>query len=362
MRTLSLMEQGVALAVDGELFSIERAGKVIQQVRMGEVDEVLVYGNVSLTPSAVAAILRRGIDAVFLTARGRYRGRLVGLTSKSVELRVAQYERLQQPAVASAAARGIVVGKIAGQRQVLLRAQREHRREGLAEPIAELRMLTGTVSATESIDTLRGLEGRAAAVYFGALGLCIRNPSFGFTRRSRRPPADPVNAMLSFGYTLLAITVEAAVLRAGFDPLLGAFHRPEHGRPSLVLDVMEEFRPSLVDALVLRLVNRREVAPEDFERAPDDSGDPFEGAGEDAGDAAVVPDEDEIRRRASGIWLSESGRRVFFRAWGRRLRDTHFYPPLAKRFTSEEIIQHQVYALARLVRGEASSYEAFVPR
>lgn len=270
------MEQGITLAVDGACFSIERGGAVIQQVRMAEVDEVLVHGSVTLTPAAIAALLRQGIDTAFLTVRGRYRGRLAGPLSRNVALRVAQYTRLSDPAVSLAIARGVVSGKIAAQRQILLRAQREHHHGALAEPIGALRILSTKAGRSEDIAALRGVEGRAAAVYFGALGHCIRNEAFSFHRRSRRPPADPVNAMLSFGYALLGRIVETAVLRAGLDPFLGAFHAPEHGRPSMALDMMEEFRPSLVDALMLRLVNRREVAPEDFERAPDEEPDPFE--------------------------------------------------------------------------------------
>jgi CRISPR-associated protein Cas1 len=157
--------------------------------------------------------------------------------------------------------------------------------------------------------------------------------------------------MLSFGYTMLATLVESAVLRAGLDPMLGALHTPDYGRPSLVLDLMEEFRPVLVDALTLRLVNRREVVPEDFEQPPDEVevvwGD---GAGSEEGESA------------SAVWLGETGRRVFFRAWSRRLQETHFYPPRRQRLTFEEIVQQQVYLLARVLRGEEESYRAFVVR
>jgi CRISPR-associated protein Cas1 len=353
---LALMEQGVTLAVEGELLSVERGGSVIQKVRMAEVDEVHVYGGVTLTPGAVAALLRRGIDAVFLSARGRYRGRLSGAVSKNVDVRVAQYSRRSQPAVAATIARGIVAGKVAGQRQVLLRAQREHPQEGLAGAIASLRVLAETAAETADLDVLRGIEGRAAAVYFGVFGRILRHDGFTFRVRSRRPPKDPVNAMLSFGYTLLGGVAQAAVLRAGLDVLLGAFHQPEHGRPSLALDVMEEFRPSLVDALVLRLVNRREVAPEDFEAAPSEEADPFDAGetppGEGGGDAG----------EARGVWLNESGRRIFFRAWGRRLHELHHYPPQGRRLMAEEIVQQQVYAMARLIKGESDVYDAFVPR
>jgi len=347
------MEQGLTLAADGELFSVEREGKVIQQVRMLGVDEVLVFGAVSLTPSAIAALLARGIDTVFLTARGRYRGRLMGKPGRNVELRLAQFDRLRTPSMALELARSIVAGKIANQRNLILRSQREQKREDLADAAAMMRRMLRAVESAPDSDVLRGLEGQASAAYFGVFGRCIRNPRFSFRGRTRRPPRDPVNALLSFGYTMLAVGVEAAVLRAGLDPMLGAFHTPDYGRPSLVLDLMEEFRPVMVDPLALRLVNRREVAPEDFEQPPDE----VEAAWADGPDA---PGKDS--GPAPAVWLGESGRHVFFRAWGRRLRETHFYEQRSQTLTLEEIIQQQVYHLARVIRGEQPAYQPFVVR
>lgn len=351
MATLTIMEQGLALAVDGELFSIERDGKVVDRVRMADVDEVLLFGAISLTPAAVGTVLRRGIDTVFLTARGRYRGRLVGKPGRNVELRLAQFQRLRDPAASLALARSFVAGKIANQRYVLLRAQREQKSEDFAGAIGRLRRIMRTVEESPDMEVLRGLEGQAGAAYFKVLGRCIRNPQFTFSRRTRRPPRDPANAMLSFGYTLLGIVMESAVLRAGLDPMVGAFHAPDYGRPSLVLDLIEEFRAILVDSLMLRLVNRREIAPEDFE-APDQI-DPLEADdldGEGPGAAAEA------------VWLGASGRRVFFRAWSRRLRETHFYEARQQTLMLEEILQQQVYHLARVITGEEESYRAFVVR
>lgn len=352
MATLALMEQGITLAVEGEMFSVERNGKVIERLRMAGVDEVLLFGGINVTPAAVACLLNRGIDTVFLSVRGRYRGRLLGKPGRNVELRIAQFERLRDPAVTLALARSIVAGKVTNQRYVLLRAQREQKRDDLAEAVAALRRVLRMVEAAPSVEVARGLEGQASAVYFGVFGRCIRNPQFAFTGRSRRPPRDPVNAMLSFGYTMLGTVMESAVLRSGLDPMLGAFHSADYGRPSLVLDLIEEFRPIFVDALALRLVNRREVTPEDFEEPPDE----VEAAWADDSEPepAAAP--------ARAVWLGETGRRVFFRAWGRRLRETHVYEPRGQALTLEEIIQQQVYHLARVIRGEDSAYEPFVVR
>jgi CRISPR-associated protein Cas1 len=346
------MEQGVTLTVEGERFAVERSGRPIQQIRVSEIDEVLVFGGISLTPAAIATLLRHGIDTVFLTTRGRYRGRLLGRPGRNVELRVRQYEWAGDPAGTAAVARAIVTGKIANQRALLLRAQREHRREDLAAAAGELRGVLRAVETASGLDVLRGLEGQASAAYFGVLGRCIRNPAFTFPGRTRRPPRDPVNAMLSFGYTMLGTAAESAVLRVGLDPMLGVFHAPDYGRPSLALDLIEEFRPVLVDALVLRLVNRREVAPEDFEQPPDE----VEAAWEEGEPPAGAPPS------ARAVWLGETGRRVFFRAWGRRLRETHYHDWRGQTLAFEEILQQQVYHLARVIRGDEPAYRPFVVR
>lgn len=356
MRTLALMEQGLTVGVDGELFSIERAGHRIEMVRVADVAEVQVFGAIALTPAAVAMVLARGIDVVFLTARGRYRGRLVGRGSRNVELRRHQFVRLTDPAFALVMGRRVVSGKIANQRNLLLRAQREHRREDLADAIGGMRQLIARVDNAATLDELRGLEGLAAALYFRSFGKCLRNPAFTFTKRTRRPPRDPVNAALSFGYTLLGTAMESIVLRVGLDPMMGAFHQPDYGRPSLMLDLIEEFRPVAVDALVLRLFNRRELAREDFEAGLDDVEAVWAGEHEKTGEAR----DNEGSER--GIWLGESGRRVFFRAWGRRLREVVFYPPREQRLTLEEIMEQQVYHFARVLRGQEAAYRPFVPR
>lgn len=350
MRTLSLMEQGLVVRASGDLLLVERAGRTIQEVRLIDIDEVLVFGNVQLTTSAIASLLRRRVDTVFLTQRGWYRGRLVGPMGRQIDLRVAQFERFREAGFALTVARTMVAGKLANQRQLLLRAQRERRLEELAGPIAQLRVLAERAREAADMDALRGIEGRGAAVYFGQLGRCLTNPAFSFTRRTRRPPRDPVNAVLSFGYTLLGIQMESAVLRAGFDPALGAFHGVAYGRPSLVLDLIEEWRPVLVDALMLRLVNRRELSPEDFERI--ESGFDDEEEGPAAEDDAAAGD-------GPGIWLADTGRRIVFRAWGRRLRDVVLVPHLEQRLMFEEVLRQQVYLLARVVKGEADGYVPF---
>jgi CRISP-associated protein Cas1 len=162
-------------------------------------------------------------------------------------------------------ARAIVAAKVTHQRQLLLRAQRRLRDDPLADALGRMRLLAEQASRETDLDRLRGLEGMAAALYFGQFAKLLRPPDLTFAGRSRRPPRDPVNACLSFGYALLGNLIETDLLRRGMEPLVGFFHQPHHGRPSLALDLLEAFRPH-IDALVLRLVNRRQLGPLDFEQ------------------------------------------------------------------------------------------------
>jgi CRISPR-associated protein Cas1 len=206
----------------------------------------------------------------------------------------------------------------------------------------------------DDLEVVRGLEGMAAAHYFGQFGKLLLSSELTFHGRNRRPPRDPINACLSFGYALLGNVVETEVLRCGLDPLVGFFHLPHPGRASLALDVLEEFRP-FVDALVLRLVNRQQLGPVDFERR----------GGPELVEllAAESPQETEAASEdgAEGVYLSDSGRRVFLAEFFRRLRERLFYPPRHGSFELRDVVREQIYHLARVIRGEEESYTAFVP-
>jgi CRISPR-associated protein Cas1 len=272
-RTVVISESGTRLTVQNGLLCVTRNDEPVRDLKPHEVDQLVLMGRIELTSAAIALLLRRDIDCVFLTTHGHFRGRLVGDTSRNVPLRVAQYRRLLDADKALPIATAIVAGKIQNQRHLLLRVQRELADPGLAEVVAKLRIRRSSLASQKSVDVVMGVEGEASALYFGHFGKAIRNPLFAFRERNRRPPKDPVNACLSFGYALLATVIEGAVLQAGMDPLLGALHQPAYGRPSLVLDLMEEFRPILVDSLVLRLLNRRQLTPADFgppEQEPED--------------------------------------------------------------------------------------------
>jgi CRISPR-associated endonuclease Cas1 len=265
MHSLVLNEQGTQLAAEGDCLVVWRGSNRIRQVRVRELDQVLLMGHIDVTHGALMLLLRRGVDVVWLTQTGSYRGRLVGTVHKNSLLRIAQYRRTVDNGFALTIARRLVASKIHQQRQLLLRAQRRLKNEDLASALSEMRLLIQRAEPCSDLEELRGWEGRAAALYFQHFGLLISNPDFTFHGRTRRPPRDEVNALLSFGYAVLGSVLQSEIYACGLDPMLGFFHQPLHGRPALMLDILELYRP-WIDQLVLRLVNRRQVGRGDFER------------------------------------------------------------------------------------------------
>lgn len=421
MHSLSITEQGIELHAEGNLLVLMRGKARLRAVRAAEIEQVLLFGRVELTSGAVALLARRGIDCVWLRQDGRFRARLATRRSSNVALRLAQYRATADAEFCARLARNIVVAKLRYQRAVLLRAQRRLADDDLAVVLGQLRLLVHQAGREPSIDRLRGLEGQGAALYFSQFGKLLRTPHFTFTVRSRRPPRDPVNACLSFGYAVIGSLVESQCERCGLDPALGFFHQAAFGRPSLSLDVLEEFRP-LVDGLVLRLVNRRQLGPNDFDRrsgvsledvlaadagaradgaepdahaedglprpsrdnpegldapagerhaadGPFDGGfDEFAGWAVDAAQpgrplagAADAAQPDPTAATIIGVYLGETGRRIFLSELFRRLRERVYYPPRQAAWEIRAIIGQQLYHLARVIDGRDGEYVPFVP-
>lgn len=404
MHSLAIVEQGTSVHANGDSLSLQRGANVVRRTPAAELDQLLLFGRVEVTSGAIALLLRRGVDVAWLTLNGRFRGRLLGRSTKNVTLRLAQYRCTTDAVFCLRFSSSAIAAKIHQQRQVLLRAQRKLRDPELAEAVGQLRLLKSRAESAASIDSLRGMEGAAAATYFSHFGTLLRNDQFQFHGRSRRPPRDEVNSMLSFGYAVLGSTLETELYRCGLDPLLGFFHQPAYGRASLMLDLLEQWRPTL-DALVLRVVNRRQLSPGDFEHrsnrqldeilnqhpAPpaaeltDDGQDdqdmtpPWDdvdkpctgGANENThGDS----NEDEGRTRSAdpessdcvdsseiGVYLGDMARRVFLNQFFRRLRERMFYPPRQAAFELRDIFREQIYHLARVLEGEEERYIPFVP-
>lgn len=330
MKAVYVTQPGATLGRRGGLFEVRVAREVIERFAADEVDQLVLMGNVVPTPAALDLVMDRGVDAVFLSTRGRFRGRIVGGPSRHIDLRMRQYRFLSDAARVVDLARRIVAGKIANHVTLLLRHRRRH---GGGDPqrraIVAMRALARRVEMAETLDEARGFEGAAQAAYFGVFDGLIRADGFAFEGRNRRPPLDPVNALLSLGYTLLATAVHGSVGEVGLDPYLGALHGAQTGRPSLVLDLMEEWRAPLVDALVLAAINKRSLRPGDFEE--------------------VGPGEPVIIRRDGVRW--------FVTLFERRLAAQVTYRE--RRLTYRQVLVEQARLLARLLRGEEEAYEPF---
>jgi CRISP-associated protein Cas1 len=349
MGILYVTEQGATLLKRGERLVVEKLRKTIHWVHAHKIEQVVLMGQVSLTPGAIAFLLQQGIDTVFLSYYGKYRGRLIAHLGKNIELRQLQFQKLADPEFRLTMARACVAGKLYNCRVLLRRQNQELRDEGVTAAVHQLRRQAQQAALSESIDSLMGVEGSGAAAYFRALSHLIKAKELGFAGRNRRPPRDPVNVLLSLGYTLLANAVHTQVHVAGLDPYLGSLHSVEYGRPSLVLDLMEEFRPVLVDALVLSLVNRRIIQNTDFFRPEDREPPAFDFA------------EAEPRREGYPILLAHAGLKKFVTYFERRLQQRVLYLPRELRLSYRDILLEQVRRFIRALK-EEGPYEPFVLR
>ncbi len=349
MSVLYVIDQGASLHKKGNRLVIEKQGREIQSVHAFKVDQVVLMGTIFITPPTIAYLLAEGIDTVFLSVHGKYRGRLVARMGKNVLLRQEQFRVLCDPEVAWKLAAKYISGKLLNCRVVLRKQNSQLNDQEITQAIHMLRVLIKRLERATDMDEIRGIEGKGTAVYFQGLRKAIRAADMPFNARTRRPPRDPVNILLSLGYTLLANTVETSVNLVGFDPYLGCLHGVEYGRPSLVLDLMEEFRPVMVDSLVLRLINRRVITSRHFYRNEE---------------SEPLPDGMELEHPTPAdypILLSHEGMKRFIVNYEARLNEKIFYLPEQRRLTFRDVCTAQARLLARHVRGEAV-YEPFVIR
>jgi CRISP-associated protein Cas1 len=258
--------QGTRIRIDNRRLAVELEGETLLQAPLGQVSQLVLFGNIGLTTPAIDALLAQGAEVIFLTQRGDYRGRLVGTVTPHVPLRRAQYGRLGEPAFVLGMAQGFVGAKLEHQRALLQRHNRERNDPVVEESIARVSLGAEGVLRKTVLSALNGLEGAATAAYFQGYRRLL-GPDWRFERRARRPPPDPINVLLSFGYTLLAQGCAGAVEAVGLDPYAGFLHEVVYNRPALALDLMEEFRP-VVDGVVLWCCNGNQLTPADFTPGP----------------------------------------------------------------------------------------------
>jgi len=349
MPILYVTEQGAVVTKQGNRLVVEKRGQPVHWVHAFKVEQLVLLGRVSLSPGALAFILQEGIDTVFLSFYGRYRGRLISEFGKNIDLRRKQYRLFDEAAFRLALAKTYVQGKIGNCRLFLRRQNQSLQHEALTGAIHQLRRFGGQTEGAESVEALMGLEGVSAGAYFGCFRHLLRVEDITFTGRNRRPPRDPVNVLLSLGYTLLANVIQTQVHVTGLDPYLGCLHSPEYGRPSLVLDLMEEFRPVLVDPLVVSLVNRRIIRPTDFYRP------------EETEPAAFDFAEKETPREGYPIILAHTGMKKFIAQFEARLAQKVLYLPLGQRLSYRRICLEQVRQLVRFLEG-GPAYQPFAAR
>jgi CRISPR-associated protein Cas1 len=332
LNTLFVTTQGAYLAKDGETVAVRIEKETALRVPVHTLESVVCFGNVGCSPFLMGMCGERNVGLSFLTEKGRFLARVKGPTSGNVLLRREQYRRADDLAFSAKVAAACVLGKIANCRTVLLRGLRDHAekidQEAMQSAIDRLGAATRRVQEPLDLDSVRGVEGDAARVYFGAFDhLLVRNKEHFFMRqRSRRPPLDRINCLLSFLYTLLLNDIRSAVEAVGLDPAVGYLHRDRPGRAGLALDLMEEFRP-LVDRLAVSLVNLGQMRENDF----------------------VLSDGGAVR-------MSDKARKTLLVAYQKRKQEEVVHPFLEEKMTWGLFFHIQALLFARFLRGELDSY------
>ncbi|MBE0479186.1 CRISPR-associated endonuclease Cas1, partial [Candidatus Aerophobetes bacterium] len=264
MTTVYLTEQGTVLRKKSRRLVVTKGKEVIKEIPAFKIERVLIFGNIQITTQTLSFLLQSGIETSFLSLNGKFRGRLAPLESKNVFLRIAQYERYLDNHFATEHAKKIVEAKIKNCRTVVRKYSSIHPEVDFAKTLKTLDELLIRLSTREKVATILGIEGQATAVYFRAFGkMCRRD--LQFLKRTRRPPKDEVNALLSFGYTLITNEIFSILSAIGFDSYIGYLHGINYGRPSLALDMVEEFRQPVIDRFTLKLINKKIFTTEDFE-------------------------------------------------------------------------------------------------
>lgn len=334
LNTVYITTEGASLRKDGENLVAEVDGSERARVPFHMLASVVLFGGIFISPALMAACASAGITVVLLDRMGRFQARVEGPTTGNVLLRRAQYTTSDTP---EEIVRSLLIGNVFNQRAVLMRSLRDYRDvydqgaidriTGIAERLA--RILQRLDGADEPLDTMRGYEGEASSLYFSVFDHLIRSPDaeIGWEARTRRPPLDPVNAVLSFVYTLLTHDCRSACESVGLDPAVGFLHRDRPGRPSLALDLMEELRPVLADRLMLSLFNRRQLRAGDFET-----------------------------RENGAVLLKDEARKTVLNAWQDRKKQERQHPFIGERAPLGLVPYLQAQLLAQCLRGDLEAY------
>lgn len=325
--------QGARIGKSGEVFEVRLKNEKVAEARIFETSHVAIFGNVQVSTQALQEMCVRGITLALFTRHGWYYGSVNGMSHKNVELRLAQYSAANDSVKSLALAREMVAGKIDNCRTLLMRNHAE-----LPQRSAdELKRYADSARGAVDVASLLGIEGMAARTYFSLFSGMLKAKSgdkmvFDFNGRNRRPPTDPVNALLSYAYAMLVKDVAISLQAVGFDPYLGFYHTLRYGRPSLALDMMEEFRPIIADSVVLWVINNRVLTQDDF----------------------IV--------RGHAAALKPDARKKFISAYERRVDALVTHPVFGYRISYRRVLEVQARLLGRYLTGEIAAYPSFRTR
>ena len=341
---LIIQSQRSRVGKSGETLVISEADRSETVVRFIDVSDVVIFGNVSITTQALSELFYREIPVSYHSSGGWFRGISHGIGHKNVEIRTAQYRMSFNEKEKLLFSKELIEAKILNQRTMMRRNYKGEvdKKNHILEELTKLRRLA---NKAPSISALLGIEGKAAAIYFGSFSRLLNAPdkqetlldlsseeTFKFQHRNRRPPTDPINAMLSYGYAILTRQLSVTLGTIGLDPFRGFFHAPRYGRPSLALDIMEPFRPIIVDSIILRTVNSGEIVPKDFV----------------GGDV--------------GVALTPVGRKKFLGAYERRMSETISHPIFGYKLSVRRMLLVQARLLSRYLLKEIPIYPHYLPR
>lgn len=349
MSTLYLVRQGTMLRKDHGRFVIEggqfnsdtsptpppnhpstRPPSTLE-IPIKEVGRILVLGNVQISTSALSECLEHQIPVVFMSRAGDYKGHLWSSEFCDLPTEAAQFGRRHDVSFQINLARQLLHGKLTNSRHLLLRLNRKRKVEGLSAKIHRIDQHIAALDKTNDLEVMRGHEGASARLYFTALGQLITNPGFSLTERNRRPPKDPVNSLLSFGYTLLFNNVLSLILAEGLNPYLGNLHRSDRKQPHLAFDLMEEWRSPIVDSLVMVLINKKILRPTDF----------------------TFPNAE------GGVYLNPTACRVFLKHFEERISEEIAHPAVQQPVSYRRAIQLQIQQYKRCLQS-SQPYAPFI--
>ncbi|MCC3308291.1 type I-C CRISPR-associated endonuclease Cas1c [Psychrobacter sanguinis] len=335
--TLFVQTQGAWLNKQGENVVMNIDHEVKGRVPIHKLDAIVCFGQVSLSPALMAHCTDNGITITHLNQYGKFQARIEGAVSGNVLLRREQYRICDDVERVQPICHSIVLGKVHNQRQVVRRYLRDYKSELDDATVAKLEGTQkrlknglGSILATQNLPDLLGREGEMASYYFSVFPYLIRNPEFEFNKRTRNPPTDAVNALLSFTYTLMTHECRSALETVGLDPACGFFHQLRPGRPSLALDLVEEFRP-MVDRFVLSLINKKQLSKKDFKQEPN-----------------------------GAVWLKDDARHTFFKAWHDRKQQTLKHDWFEETVPFGLLPHLQATIMARHIRGDIEAYVPFL--